>query len=75
MSEQNALNKTPEELAKLSDQRLGEVLKVARKQSKRMEAAIEKCDGGETPMSDEEKAPMVYFALVQAECDGRPHFH
>lgn len=75
MAEQNALNKTRDELEKLSDQRLGEVLKAARKQAKRMEAAIEKADGGEAPLGEEEKAVFDYFDMVTDVCSTRPHFH
>lgn len=63
---QNALNKTPAELSKLSDQRLENVLKAARKNFISKEA--------NSDSNEEITAAESYLARVKAECSTRSHF-
>ncbi len=67
---QNWSTLSKEDLSKLSDQRLNEVLKRARKQFKRDEHlhSIDKCGGVELSNSND------YYNLVKDECATRPHF-
>lgn len=68
--EQNWSTLSKADLSKLSDQRLNEVLKRARKRFKRDEHlhTIDKCSLTEMWNSKD------YYELIKSECSNRPHF-
>ncbi len=78
---QSALNKTPNELAKLSDGRLKNVLNAARKQAKYPTKEYDpiahaqfKFDYAKTNLAQLKKAG-TYYDTVITECNKRPHFN
>ena len=71
MPEQNWSNQTPDQLAKLSDQRLNEVLKRARIVASKASNGFNEIGNVD---EDEFNRTTAYFELVKSEADKRPHF-